>query len=155
MPPPSQPTETPSTQSSHTSSLGAPHRTLADPSCTGSPSPRSSSQASGSSPLSSSIPGPKNRHGGRAYVGYRNHADPRDELLPTGGGGIERINGWSLTAVETFPTMWLMDMKTVLEDGADVGVEDVYQPYRRLHPFLEINILYLGGYLSAYTKSCS
>ncbi|KAH6888926.1 glycoside hydrolase [Coprinopsis sp. MPI-PUGE-AT-0042] len=88
----------------------------------------------------------------RAYVGYRNHAYPRDELLPTSGGGIEKINGWSLTAVEALSTMWLMDVKTefwrtvrMLERETSTNHTGDYIP------FFETTIRHLGVYLFAYT----
>ncbi|KAH6881199.1 glycoside hydrolase [Coprinopsis sp. MPI-PUGE-AT-0042] len=88
----------------------------------------------------------------RAYVGYRNHAYPRDELLPTSGGGIEKINGWSLTAVEALSTMWLMDVKTefwrtvqMLERKTSTNHTGDYIP------FFETTIRHLGVYLFAYT----
>ncbi|KAH6881202.1 glycoside hydrolase [Coprinopsis sp. MPI-PUGE-AT-0042] len=80
----------------------------------------------------------------RAYVGYRNHAYPRDEL----------INGQSLTAVEALSPLRLMDMKAdvwrtvrVLERKMFANLTGDYIP------FFETTVRYLGGYLSAYAFS--
>ncbi|KAH6888930.1 mannosyl-oligosaccharide 1,2-alpha-mannosidase [Coprinopsis sp. MPI-PUGE-AT-0042] len=90
----------------------------------------------------------------RAYVGYRNHAYPRDELLPTSGGGIEKINGWSLTAVEALSTMWLMDMKTEFWRTVQMLERKTFTNHTGDYiPFFETTIRYLGGYLSAYAFS--
>ncbi|KAH6881222.1 glycoside hydrolase [Coprinopsis sp. MPI-PUGE-AT-0042] len=90
----------------------------------------------------------------RGYVEYTNHAYLRDEFLFTSGGRIERINRWSLTAVEAFSTIWPMDIKTGFWRTVGMLERKTFTNDATIYPFFETTVRYLGGYLSAYTFSC-
>ncbi|KAH6888941.1 hypothetical protein BKA70DRAFT_1541550 [Coprinopsis sp. MPI-PUGE-AT-0042] len=129
--------ETPLTPSSHTPNLAArPHLTLADRSYAGSPSPPSSSQ----NPLIVDTGSLEQTWGKvKQQVPWMNNRPlPAPPPIPdvnlrgrTLGIGTMRTEGTSCCLPAVADSKGSTD---VLEDGADFGEEDVYEPYRRLRP---------------------
>ncbi|KAH6904690.1 glycoside hydrolase [Coprinopsis sp. MPI-PUGE-AT-0042] len=79
----------------------------------------------------------------RVYVGYRNHAYPKDEL----------ITGWSLTAVEALSPLRLVDTKAGFWRTVRMLERKTFTNHATTSPFFETTIRYLGGFLSAYAFS--
>ncbi|KAG6861017.1 hypothetical protein C0995_004870 [Termitomyces sp. Mi166 len=89
-----------------------------------------------------------------AYSGYREHAFPADELLPTSGRNSSKFNGWSVTMVDAMDTMWMMGLKNEFSDAVRaVAAQNFTTDSEYFVPFFETVIRYLGGLLSAYTLS--
>ena len=91
-----------------------------------------------------------------AWKGYKEHAWLKDELTPLSGGFRDSFGGWAATLVDTLDTLWIMGSKGEFETAVTAVAEIDFSSSNQaeLNTF-EINIRYLGGFLSAYDLSGS
>jgi len=90
----------------------------------------------------------------RAWNSYKQHAWMADELAPISGGKKDHFGGWSATLVDSFDTLWIMDMKDEFEDAvaAAVSIDFGASTLEEVNVF-ETTIRYLGGFLAGYDLS--
>jgi len=90
----------------------------------------------------------------RAWTSYKQHAWMADELAPISGGKKDHFGGWSATLVDSFDTLWIMDMKDEFEHAvaAAVSIDFGASTLQEVNVF-ETTIRYLGGFLAGYDLS--
>ncbi|PVG00778.1 seven-hairpin glycosidase [Serendipita vermifera] len=88
----------------------------------------------------------------RVYGVYEREAFPKDEWRPFTHKGVQMMNGWGLSAVDSLDTMVLMKLHPQVNSTIHwISTLDFKHKHRSKHtPFFETTIRYLGGLLSAY-----
>ncbi|KAF5378986.1 hypothetical protein D9757_009113 [Collybiopsis confluens] len=91
----------------------------------------------------------------QSYNAYSQFAFGHDSLLPVSAGFVDDRNGWGASIVDSLPTMLLMNLTDLFEQGLDfVSKVDFSNSNTGSSVSLfETTIRYVGGMLSAYELS--